>query len=419
MLRSVLLGLTTFFFIFGWKVGPLADLIFFISLGLVFASLIRGQFFADPVIIRVITWLGLLSIYATAVVLLNGLLDTQIAMRSLRALINFLGSLALVNFYLQHAGQAFSSQLLRDIYLSLVGHAALMIAMFKNESLRKAIYQLTDANAYVNLGASFLDGYRITGLTYGLSQTSVLQMLGLLLLPAVMRNCRHAAVRLLLLAGAPLLIISILISGRSGLLMGLIMVPICLFTLLWPDEKPVRPSAALATSFKIFLAIAMTAALTNGITLRLPERFYAYSLSQAGEITEGATLQGPTVDVMSDMYFLPTRGMELLFGSSNLGRGSLENIPSDVGWVKTIFAIGLAGTMLMLAPYLIAVRVALQTRHHDFYLATAAAMVFCSAIALNTKELALLTRNQWSVHSLLLVMLCMMHQQKGTTTGHA
>ncbi|HNX75457.1 MAG TPA: hypothetical protein PLM07_02220 [Candidatus Rifleibacterium sp.] len=419
MLRSVLLGLTTFFFIFGWKACPLADLILLVSLGLIVASLIKGQLFADPVIIRVITWLGLLSIYATAVVLLNGLLDTQIAMRSLRALINFLGSLALVNLYQHHAGKEFSSRLLRDIYLALVGHAALMIAMFKNETLRKTIYQLTDANAYVNLGTSFLDGYRITGLTYGLSQTSVLQMLGLLLLPAVMRNTPRTIGRLLLLAGAPLLIISILISGRSGLLMGLIMVPICLFTLLWPDDKPLRPSMVLVTSLKLLLAIVLIAALTLCITFKLPERFYAYSLSQAGEITEGATLQGPTVDVMADMYFLPTRNWELLFGSSNLGRGSLENIPSDVGWVKTIFAIGLTGTLLMLAPYLIAIRVALQTRHHDFYLAAAATMVFCSAIALNTKELALLTRNQWSVHSLLLVTLCLMQQRKGATTGHA
>lgn len=419
MLRSVLLGLTTFFLIFGWKAGEFVDLIFLVSLSLIVASLIKGQLFADRAVLKVITCLGLLSIYSMLVVLLNGLFDTQIAMRSLRALVNFLGALALTNFYFAQAGSDFANRLIRDIYLALSGHAALMTAMFMSTSLRNNVYQITDALAYVNLGTSFLDGYRISGLTYGLSQTSVLQMLGLLLMPMALRSCQSCIGRLLIIAGAPLLAISVLISGRSGLLLGMAMLPLSFPFLLIADRQVYSPTRAIAGVLKFFLLVFGIAFLTRISISWLPERFTTYTVNQAMEVYSALTLSGPTVEATSDMFFLPGNWRELIFGSSNLGRGSLENIPSDVGWVKTIFAIGIIGTLMMLMPYLLAIMTAYEARHIDPYLSVASVMVFVSALLLNTKELALLTRNQWSVHALLFSMLCLMMRQRGGPAENA
>ncbi len=419
MLRSVLLSLTTFVLIFGWKAGEFVDLIFLVSLGLIVLSLIKGQLFADRIVLKAIACLVLLSIYSMLVVLLNGLFDTQIALRSLRALVNFLGALALTNFYLTHSGSGFANCLIRDIYLALSGHAALMTAMFSSSWLRNHVYQLTDALSYVNHGSSFLDGYRISGLTYGLSQTSVLQMLGLLLMPIALRSCQSNLGRLLTIAGVPLLAISILISGRSGLLLGMIMLPLSLPFLMASGRQSPGPEKIMKNIMKFSILALCIAFLTSTIIGWLPEKFAAYSMGQANEISSMIAWSGPSIEAFSSMFFLPGSWLEMFFGSSNLGRGSLENIPSDVGWVKTIFAIGIAGTLLMLAPYLLAIMTAYETRHIDPYLSIASAMVFISALILNTKELALLTRNQWSVHALLFSTLCLMLRQRGRQAENA
>ncbi|HAE37813.1 MAG TPA: hypothetical protein DCG57_04140 [Candidatus Riflebacteria bacterium] len=415
MLSSILTGLATFLFIFGWKINLLADVILLVSAGLIAISFVQGYFYADRNTLKIVAGLGLLSIYSLSIVLINGLLDTQIAMRSIRALLNFLGALALVNIYYQRSKTSFTENIIRDIYLSLTAHAALMVAMYLNHGLRVAIYRLTDAGSYVNLTSSFLDGYRISGLTYGLSQTSVLQMLGLLILPLTLRNCRSLAGKLVLIAGAPLLVISILISGRSGLMLAIAFLPICIISLLWEIADKRSPGQALSAILKGAAVIAAIVLLLSLISFRMPGKFASYSLQQAGEIFDTVQMKGTTVENISGMIILPESWPEFLFGSSNLGRGDLDYIPSDIGWIKTLFAVGLIGTLLMLFPYLLALRVAFLLFRGDPYLAAASFLIFLSALLLNFKELALLTRNQWSIHSLLLCMLCLKLQQNATS----
>lgn len=406
MFRSMLMGLTTFLFIFGWKTGELADLILIVSAALIACSFIRGHLLTEKVTIRVTIVLGLLSIYSLAIVILNGLFDTQIALRSLRALINFLGGLALTGLYYERDKSAFSANIIRDIYFSLAAHAAIMLAMYLNTGLRSAIYEFTRATDYVNINSSFLEGYRISGLTYGLSQTSVLQMLALLLLPLAINACTSYSGKFLALMGVPLLVISVLISGRSGLMLGLLFLLPATIVLLTTQFRNTSHVGLAKILFKYGFALLFIASSLYFIYGKMPAKFTGYSLNLAQEIFLAIELRGNFCETISNMFFLPDSWLELFFGSSNLGRGSLEYIPSDVGWIKTIFAIGVTGTLLMAAPYLIALKVAFNIKQIDGYLATVCFMVFLSALILQTKELALLTRNQWSVHVLLLTMLC-------------
>jgi hypothetical protein len=404
MFRSLLAGTTTFIFIFGWKINSVADLILIVSLLLIFLGFWRGTLLTHRLINQTIAVLGLLCIYTLAICLINGIFDTQIALRSLRALLNLLGGICLVNLYHAWNPQAYAERLYRDIYLSLVTHAALMIGMYLNHNLREAVYEITDAAAYVNLSSPFLEGYRIAGLTYGLSQTSVLQMLGLLLAPLVIRNAAGNVARLIYLAGVPLLLISIMICGRSGLLLALLLSPVVLAA-LFKSAVVGSPTRSLIN----FAGIAAAITVSTGLLLTMISFFpgqFSYSLHQAGEIFLALELKGPGVEVLAPMFFLPDSWPEFVFGSSNLGRGNLEYIPSDIGWVKTIFATGLTGTVLMLVPFIIGMRAALLAARTDLYMGVAGFCVFLSALLLNTKELALLTRNQWSVQVLILALLC-------------
>lgn len=404
MFRSLLAGTTTFIFIFGWKINSVADLILIVSLLLIFLGFWRGTLLTHRLINQTIAVLGLLCIYTLAICLINGIFDTQIALRSLRALLNLLGGICLVNLYYFWGPKKFSESLTRDIYLALVAHGGLMIGMYFSHGLRESVYSITDATAYVNLTRPFLDGYRISGLTYGLSQTSVLQMLGLLLAPLVIRNAAGGAARLLYLGCVPILLVSMLISGRSGLFLTMLFSPFVLAA-LFKSAVTASPAQSLANFARIAGAVALVAVLLLAMINSFPERF-SYSLYQAGEILLALELRGPGVEVLAPMFFLPDSWPEFVFGSSNLGRGNLEYIPSDIGWVKTIFATGLTGTVLMLVPFIIGMRAALLAARTDLYMGVAGFCVFLSALLLNTKELALLTRNQWSVQVLILALLC-------------
>ncbi len=407
MLKQFLLGATTFVLVFGWKITEVADLVLLASLALILARFWFGYMFIERTSLKIFGWLGILCLYSMIVVLLHGLMDTQIAMRSARALINYLGAAALTSFYYELAGKKFFSLLVRDIFFVLAVHALLMLAMYLDPEWRHHVYALTRAHSYVNLTSPFLDGLRISGLTYGLSQTSVLQMAGLFLFPSVFSGCNGIASRLLAVFSALLLVISVLISGRSGLMMLLLFVPLYIAATGIHTALRVSSSRAFVMIFRHFFMVIMFVAAVFSLDFLLPEKFSQYTLTQSGEVFSALTLAGPTVANLSEMIVLPDSWLEFFVGSSNLGRGSLDNIPSDVGWIKTLFAIGVTGTLLMIVPYFIALRLSWNSFVSGNVTAIACFVIFLSSVILNFKELALLTRNQWSVHALLISALAL------------
>ncbi|PKL49121.1 MAG: hypothetical protein CVV42_07235 [Candidatus Riflebacteria bacterium HGW-Riflebacteria-2] len=406
MLKSALLATTTFLFIFGWKVTPIADIILFTSVLLIVYSFLRGYAYADRVSIQIIICLGLLSIYSMVIVIAHGVFEVQIALRSIRALINFLAAMSLAGIYYDRFGKSYFARIIRDIYLALVAHACIMLAMFYSTPFRELIYQVTSAHDYVNIASPFLDGLRICGITYGLSQTSVLQMLGLLMLPVVARGCQSFAGLLTAIMGAPLLVLSILISGRSGLMMGLFFIPVYLLGLLLLKASTQSPAKIAGNLLANMLGLFFIGLLVWSSIDFLPEKFSVYSLNHAQEIFLAMRLSGTTVDTLSGMFFLPDSWLELVFGSSNLNNGGFEMVFSDVGWVKTIFAVGLVGSILMIIPYILALKQAWRCRFFSQETAVMSFLVFLSALLLHGKEMALLTRNQWSVQALLLSAIC-------------
>lgn len=227
------------------------------------------------------------------------------------------------------------------------------------------------------------------------------------MLPVVARGCQTLTGKILSIIGAPLLVLSILISGRSGLMMSLFFVPVYLLGLLLlktGDHSPARLAGKLLTNVLVISVICLLVWSSIGY---LPPKFADYSLNHAQEIFSALQLYGPTVENISEMFFLPDSWLEVFFGSSNLNHGDFESIQSDVGWVKTIFAVGLLGSTLMLAPYILALIQAWRCRVFSQEITIMSLLVFVSALLLNSKEMALLTRNQWSVQSLLLVAISM------------
>ena len=358
------------------------------------------------------------SSYITIVILFGGM-DIQIATRSIRALVNFLGASAIVYLYWKIYKEEFFKYIILHLYIVLTLHAILMEAMYLNEELRLTIYSLTSAYDYVNLNSPFLAGLRITGLTYGLAQTSVVQMFGLLLLPSVLHYWgKHTFKIIVIIIAGFIIFASIFISGRSGLFLLIFLLPLtciascCSIKINLHGLKIGLTKVFIATMIIIFL-IYITASF-------VPETI-SYNLKHSSEVIQVFTARGETetIKALQRMYFLPDSAVIFLFGSSNLGRGALGSIPSDVGYVRTLFAIGIIGVVLMLVPFVFGMWMVLKARIYEPYLAAATLGILVSSVLLNFKELSLLTRNQWSVQAILLCScLLLIHNIRGKQGRH-
>ena len=406
-----LLFASVFLFIFGWKHGILIDLISVWSLCLFFVVLIRNPQM-HPGILVLVAMSTALAVYAALIVAVNGAVDTQIALRSARALINLLGGASLAYLYWRRYGAQLLPYVTLHLYLALSVHAFLILMMFLQPDLRAFVYQMTSAASFVNNNSPFLQGLRIPGLTYGLATTSVLQLGGLLLLLPVARYWRGRPFVLLgVLCGAPLLLLSLLLTGRTGLLLGMLFVPAA-WVLSGKRRGNNRSAGRRADGAgrlfgrvaRTLATVAVVGAVVYVVVRNLPSFFYSFTLPHAEEVLEFLVQGGRTrtTEILAASYFWPDRVGETLFGSSNLGRGDLGYIESDVGYVRILHAIGLLGSTLIAVPYLYGMRLMLALRRYARHVAVAGWFILLSTVVLHFKEIGMMTRNQWSVQCLLM-----------------
>ncbi|TWT03630.1 hypothetical protein [Planomicrobium sp. CPCC 101079] len=402
-MANLLLFLTTFLFIFGWKITSSLDIIFLISCVTSFITLIILRPTFPKLIALIISLLLVISLYSGVIVILNGAADEQIFLRSVRSMINFIGGFSIAYLYVRRFGKKFSFQIINHIYLSIGLHAVIILLMYLNDTLRYLVYDMASTMSVVNDTTPIALGYRIPGLTYGLSTTSVVQMVGLLLLPYLLQHVNKSVWKPVYLLGALLIMVSIFLTGRTGLLFLILLFPLAM---LFGNTKKEKKNIA-KTAFNFMKIGAVGALLYFSFTFLmkfLPAYFREYTIEKAGEVTQFFTNSGNTETTVAikSMYFLPTDALTFIFGSSNSGRGNMGYISSDVGFVLLIFSIGIIGLLIMLSVYLLSMNIALKTYVLDKKIAVVTLLVLLSSLMLNFKEVALFTRNQWSIQSLLI-----------------
>ena len=409
--QNSLLFASVFLFVFGWKYGVIVDLISIWSLLLFLVMVLRNPPLHPGILVLIGMSLALF-VYAGIIVAAHGAVDTQIALRSGRAVINLLGGAALAYFYWWRYGAQLLRYVTLHLYLALSAHALLILLMFVAADLREFIYRMTSAAAFVNLNTPFVRGLRISGLTYGLSSTSVLQLGGLFLLVPVLRywGGRRLVVVGVLFAAA-LLVLSLLLTGRTGVLLAILFVPVA-----WVLSARGRGRSGSAGTHArrrprsvtrvagAMVTIAVVASLVYAMVRNLPAVFYTFTLPFAEEVLEflGRGGRTRTTEIVAAGYFGPERVAATLFGSSNLGRGELGYIESDVGYVLILHAIGVVGSALIALPYLYGLRIMRTLRRHAREVAVAGAFILLSTIVFHFKEIGMMTRNQWSVQCLLM-----------------
>lgn len=407
-----MLHLITFFYIFGWIFAGIVDLVLIISFLMFFWVFVINRGRINKIALEPFTLFILLATYSLLVTIASGGLDIALVTRIIRIIVTFLGGVSIAYEYKKKYGHLFWNKIVIGVYLAISIHAVFIIIMYLNGGIRELVYSITNAYSYVNLNTPFLSGYRITGLTYGLSQTSVIQLFPALMFFKIWQLFgKNFWGQTFIVITQIASIISILLTGRTGLLLFFLLIPVVF--ILEIKRIPRKEAKKILVCFTtVGLVFALLLLLGLGDTL-VPAKLQSYNLRQAREVFEVfSTGDSPTINVLREMYFLPEDTRVLIFGSSYLGRSDLLYIRSDVGYVRLIFALGFLGLLIYLAPYLLMLYRTIRFRRLDRSFSNFYFFVLLASLILNFKELALYTRGQWSIQAILFAAIMLSYQSK-------
>lgn len=384
-----LLPLTTlmFFLIFGWKITPTIDLSIISALPVLF-YLITNPKDWKKIFLRgfpLIPSLSALLIFCISLFLFFKTSSPQWVLRSLRASIS-MGTVFIAVIYLKrNFGTQYEFLLRMAMAVAISLHAAFVILTQMSSGLRHATYALTNAHLYVNEMTLLVDN-RPLGLTYSLSLTSFLYFAAACLLVTI--SPASLTGKLLKVAGLAINLVACIWTARTGL----VFFPLLLILYLqqYFSTRKINPQSLFI--FLLLLSIAAWVAIDNPIEkIRHGERLQEVLtfLTSPSESQFGQQFL--------TMWHLPDTYSQLFFGNSLTGREEGHYVASDVGYILTIYGIGLVGQFLMLLPVLIGGYASIKLLKTKPDYALLSLIILASYLVLNVKELALLTRTVWPV----------------------
>ena len=391
--KQMLLFFIMFLFVFGWKITSFLDIIFFISLfNILYIALKRIKI--DSFIIKLVVFLVISVLYGMFIAILKGAFDLTFITRTIRAIVNTLGAFGLISIYKSVYAEKrnISDYILRDLEYVILLHAVIVVIMYLFPTARNIVYSLTNIIDWGASGSIKL-GYRIAGLTYALSQTSVIQMWGILFLIHNFHNSNNKNF-IFFIVKLFLLFVSVLVTGRTGLLFGIIFIPIYVLLI-----NKIKLKVIFRYGLRIVLGLMILISVLFLFKNKIPSKFIDYTVVHANEIITLLTSgESGTLDALSHMYIAPENNIDFLFGTSSLGRSNEVYISSDVGFVKVLFAVGVIGSIIYyLCEITCIMSIFTRKRGNSVSLKYLTFFVVITNLLLNFKELAIYTRNQWSI----------------------
>ena len=402
-MTKLLLFAALFLFIFGWRVGS-------VDLTVAVATLLATYVFGVQRQVVERRTMGLLLLCLLVVVdaatisALAGGVDAFAAARSMRAVVIVFGGAALAMLYWRSFGPYLLEAATRHVFAAVVLHGVIMLGMYASPTLRSFVLAMCGTLQYLNNPESVVLGLRIPGLTYGLGTTSVLQMFALLLVPAVWESTVNPLHRLALLLGSVIVLASAALAGRTGIVLGLFLFPVvAAFSMRGATPRTVASGVAAFFAATFTVALAFFAFMGSDLQQTQQLKFTASHLNEIWSLLNAG--ESGTASALGRMVFFPDDPFVLLFGASNSGRGTGMYIPSDIGFVLGIFSVGLLGTILSVLPYLYGCLVAGRAIPALGTIGAAVAAILIMGILAHFKQVALYTRQLWSVEVFLLCTL--------------
>ncbi len=275
---------------------------------------------------------------------------------------------------------------------SLVGafslHACLMLLQFlAPDGWRQMIYGLTGVYEIANLNSPFLKGVRVTGLTYGLAQTSVLHAFGALL--CVFGACLNPRRRFVYSMAGAMNFAAILLSGRSGVLLFAVGLSCAAWAALWGGYHSWRSTLKTAVALIFISGFSVLAGWREPV-------FRTKVLPRLEEIWE-LLLYGvsSTTGNLSSMSFLPTSFGQALLGRSSESFEINPRLGSDLGFVQVMDQSGWFGLLVHVLIYAALMRRMLDPKTPRSPWLALAVFMLSAHFLFNFKEMTFFVRSQF------------------------
>lgn len=290
------------------------------------------------------------------------------------------------------------SDLLYIIYISIILNSIIILFQFINIDFRDFIYSYTTTGEF---RSTFEYDFRMGGLTGGSGGAilSTVQSLGIIITPFLLVLTRGLISRFLILIGTALILVSIILTGRSGIYCILLFLPFSLYYIYGLSKSLAILTYLAFASIFLFLFVSQ-------IVLSSEDSDFYFSFYRTFDsfisLSESGKYENETVEVLKGHILFPDF-LTLIFGSNEamLNYGVERKIDSDIGYVRNIYSYGLFGIIIFLIPF---VRLTYYVRS-KMKISMSYKLLFILLVIMaffHLKESYMYVRMFWSIISLIL-----------------
>lgn len=385
--------------------GLFADMIVLVSLGLIALDfLVKFEIVLERKIVALLSILFVLFTYSMFTTLVFDATEVDRSargvLRTIKAIINFLGCYVLVKWYLQNHGERAQHILAQHVFFAVSLHGLIMVLQFAIPEFKQFIYSFTLAKYQLEHYQMF----RMAGLANaGGAQLSAFQSMGFFIgIYLLFSSKEHRAIIWLCMV---VIVLSTFLSGRTGLFAILAFGPLFALYLAFLNG----PSSMMKTGVVFGTIIGVTIAVI--LTLYANDFYGNTYLKVAFDRNfdtfiarfEGSQKEDDTFKALKKMWLFPAELTTFLFGKTHILGVGVREVHSDIGFIRFLWGYGLVGSLIVYSFIVLQIVYVLQTVNLTRKAKAIAWFSLLLIFVFHTKEEFVLTRHGLSICSLLVL----------------
>lgn len=379
------------------------------------AFLARGAYFQIPRSVLILTALltAIVSYGLVAALFFSNSSGTlHAALRPIRSLITLWGIYSFLRLQKKLKREVSELALIQLVFLAISAHGALMVLQFVFPAVRDFIYEYTFADQMLKVNQQ----YRMAGLSMaGGAQISVFQAIGIILLPFLLVQAQSATSIIFYCSAAAVDALSILLSGRSGVIVIVVLFVPSLILAVASTRKAARfqrllvvGSACLVCALVAFAAFSAVDHLDDYIGTELAD---LYELAQDRTLQTFRGEDETIPDLRENHLLFPSDAKTFIFGNPRLielDQGYDDRIlQSDSGYVRFLFGYGAIGSALNYLVYLYIIVYSWRRRSEMPISSRISILLAVLILIFHIKEIFVLTRIGLSITCLVFLGISM------------
>tara|TARA_R110002033_G_scaffold135_1_gene1490 strand:- start:26067 stop:27329 length:1263 start_codon:yes stop_codon:yes gene_type:complete len=293
----------------------------------------------DRIIIKYGILILLYFIYSVYIYFFGNYHDSLLIKGNTLYVVIFFSAIFLSKYYFSKISEI---DLLKIIFYSTIVYSFFIVLMASFEIIKVFFYSFIPISDYFLEKAGT---YRIIS-PNGLKAAYLSVVLTVGMISGLL--IRQFINKILFWSGIVVILCAILYSGRTGLLLLILLSPLIMSMQFRKIKNQIIYFNLIFISLIffalfIYLNIDLIASLSPALKRLLDSLI---------PLLEGRISEVPTIKILMDThYFLPNNPLEIIFGTGSMGRSEINFISSDVGYVRTIFSTGIIGSILLYSIY--------------------------------------------------------------------